>query len=102
MTEDLTDRREDLSERPLARALVTPRLRLRPVAGTDAEAVANLISDRDVAKMLSRVPWPYELEDARAFIADHGDEIVFAICPKARVACTWPSGRLNTGSRERA
>ncbi|MCB8836651.1 GNAT family N-acetyltransferase [Aurantimonas sp. VKM B-3413] len=83
MTEDLTERREDLSERRATRALVTPRLRLRPVAKTDAEAIANLISDRDVAKMLSRVPWPYHLEDAEAFIANHGDEIVFAICPKA-------------------
>ena len=32
--------------------------------------------------MLARVPWPYALDDARAFIRRQGREVVFAICLK--------------------
>lgn len=54
---------------PLAPHLDTARLRLRPVAPDDREAIATHLSDRDVSRWLVRVPHPYSLDDAGAFIA---------------------------------
>lgn len=81
MTEEMTERPRPRTGAP--RALVSPRLRLRPPAPDDAEAIAELLDDYDVVKMLSRVPWPYTRDHAEDFIRDHGDETVFAICLKA-------------------
>ncbi|MEX6508812.1 GNAT family N-acetyltransferase [Jiella sp. M17.18] len=93
---------EDLTDRLLTCALVTPRLRLRPVQAGDAGAIATLINDRDLARMLARVPWPYRFEDAEAFIADHGEEIVFAICLKASGDLTGICSLKPTTDRRRA
>lgn len=48
----------------------TERLVLRPLRGSDAAAIAALLSDWEVARFLAAVPWPYTREDAEAFVAD--------------------------------
>lgn len=51
----------------------TPRLLLRPGWKEDAPALTQAISDFAVAGKLARVPWPYRIEDAEAFLsADDG------------------------------
>ena len=47
----------------------TPRLLLRPGWPEDAAALADAIGHEQVARMTSRVPWPYALADAEAFLA---------------------------------
>ncbi len=47
----------------------TPRLTLRPLWPEDAEVLATMIGDPRVARMLSRVPYPYTLADAQAWTA---------------------------------
>lgn len=49
--------------------LQTLRLRLRPVAASDAASLARLADDFDVVRMTTRMPYPYTLEDAEAFAA---------------------------------
>lgn len=46
----------------------TKRLTLRPGWPEDAPAVAAALAHHDVARMLSRVPYPYAVEDAAAFL----------------------------------
>ncbi|HUO23169.1 MAG TPA: GNAT family N-acetyltransferase [Caulobacteraceae bacterium] len=64
--------------------IVTERLRLRRPAETDAPAIARLASDYAISSMTTRMPYPYDLADARAFIGyvqalDPAREAVFAI-----------------------
>ena len=72
---------------------VTSRLILRPLARSDAEAVRQLYSDWEVAKWLSRVPWPFTSASAENFIADaevdmeHGSGCHLAI--ERRVSATF-------------
>jgi RimJ/RimL family protein N-acetyltransferase len=47
----------------------TERLLLRPPTAADAKAVARLINDRRIAENTARIPHPYSLADARAFLA---------------------------------
>ncbi|HWJ71607.1 MAG TPA: GNAT family N-acetyltransferase [Kaistia sp.] len=47
----------------------TARLTLRPILGSDAEALVEGLGDFEVARWLSRVPYPYTLDEARRFIA---------------------------------
>jgi RimJ/RimL family protein N-acetyltransferase len=49
----------------------TPRLRLRPFEPGDAARVAELAGDYNVAKMCSRVPYPYSAAEAGEKIARH-------------------------------
>jgi RimJ/RimL family protein N-acetyltransferase len=49
--------------------LVTRRLTLRPPAPPDAEDIALNLSNWNVARMLTRVPFPYFVEDAEDWIA---------------------------------
>ncbi len=49
--------------------LRTPRLTLRPLRDTDADAVHNGVSNFDVIRWLGRIPYPYGREDAVQFIA---------------------------------
>jgi RimJ/RimL family protein N-acetyltransferase len=49
--------------------LRTERLVLRPPRPSDAPAIAELANDRRIAENLLRIPHPYSLEDARAFLA---------------------------------
>ena len=53
--------------------LETDRLILRPLRDSDAPSVAELIGNWQVAKMLTRVPYPYALQDAEDFIARFAD-----------------------------
>ncbi|MEH6790421.1 GNAT family N-acetyltransferase [Parasphingorhabdus sp.] len=48
---------------------VTPRLLLRPGWPEDAEALFATINDEAIVRNLARAPWPYRLEDARAFLS---------------------------------
>lgn len=47
----------------------TARLTLRPAWPEDAAALSHAIGHEQVVKMLSHVPWPYSLDDAREFLA---------------------------------
>ena len=59
------------ADSPVVRhALTTARLILRTPRPEDARAVAALINDRRIAENTARVPHPYTLADAEAFIAD--------------------------------
>ncbi|MDE2384325.1 MAG: GNAT family N-acetyltransferase [Alphaproteobacteria bacterium] len=49
--------------------LTTRRLLLRPLREDDAPALARGLNNFNVSRNLARVPWPYSLEDASAFIA---------------------------------
>ncbi|MDE1173073.1 MAG: GNAT family N-acetyltransferase [Parvibaculaceae bacterium] len=51
--------------------LRTERLLLRPFRACDAGDVARHIGEWDVARMLSRVPYPYPLAEAKRWIASH-------------------------------
>lgn len=67
-----------------APVISTERLRLRPPRPEDAPRIAALANDEGVAKMTTRMPFPYGEEDARSFLArcqDHDPrrEQVFAI-----------------------
>ncbi|QDG74599.1 GNAT family N-acetyltransferase [Labrenzia sp. PHM005] len=66
----------------------TQRLVLRPPHMDDLDTCAELLGDYDVAKMLSRVPYPYELESGRAYLTkaaenwqdpENADELPFHI-----------------------
>ena len=46
----------------------TPRLLLRPGWKEDAPALAAAIGDFAVIEKLARVPWPYSIDDAEAFL----------------------------------
>src|SRR6266581_283752 len=72
--------------------LQTGRLLLRPPRAADIGHLVPLLKDFDVAKNLSRVPYPYTEDDASAFIvsAAHGwtsgEDLAFAILRKAPAA----------------
>jgi RimJ/RimL family protein N-acetyltransferase len=57
-----------MSARRPSSILRTPRLLLRPPEPEDAAAIAARLNNRRIALNTSRVPWPYDLDDARAFI----------------------------------
>lgn len=65
--------------------LATDRLVLRPAVMEDADAIVAIIRDEAVARWLSRVPWPYDRDNAVAWIegaataAAAGEEAAFAI-----------------------
>lgn len=49
--------------------LRTPRLTLRPLHITDADAIADGVGNYDVSRWLGAVPYPYDVDDARDYIA---------------------------------
>jgi RimJ/RimL family protein N-acetyltransferase len=53
---------------PTTGTVRTERLLLRPVRLGDAEAFLSLLGNWEVARWLSSPPWPYTLDDARAFV----------------------------------
>jgi RimJ/RimL family protein N-acetyltransferase len=61
--------------------LATPRLRLRPPCGDDAERIAALLNDRRISENLARAPYPYSIADAHQFIslAARDDELRLVI-----------------------
>ncbi|MBN9320086.1 MAG: GNAT family N-acetyltransferase, partial [Caulobacterales bacterium] len=46
----------------------TRRLKLRPLAKGDIGRIASYASDYDVARMTTRLPHPYAMGDAEAFV----------------------------------
>src|ERR1700674_1057362 len=50
--------------------LATERLLLRAPRAGDAKAIVSLINDRRIAENTARIPHPYGLADARAFLGD--------------------------------
>jgi RimJ/RimL family protein N-acetyltransferase len=65
-------------------SLSTPRLTLRAPASGDADRIAALANDIDIARMTTSMPHPYSREDAEAFLAraqtvDPDREVAFAI-----------------------
>jgi RimJ/RimL family protein N-acetyltransferase len=50
------------------RVLATKRLRLRAPDAADAKAIADLINERRIAENTARIPHPYSLADAHAFL----------------------------------
>ncbi len=64
-----------------AETLQTARLTLRAPARTDAARLAKLANDADVARMTTRIPYPYGLDDAESFLDRCGGlaEGMFAI-----------------------
>ena len=48
--------------------LRTPRLTLRPLTYDDCDAIAEGVGNYDVSRWLAVVPYPYSVEDARAFL----------------------------------
>lgn len=64
----------------MSECIQTDRLVLRPFRDADAARVAELIGTLSVSRWLTRVPYPYSLENARGFFARHaGDDMVLAV-----------------------
>lgn len=61
--------------------LETERLVLRAPHLEDAKAIAALANDRRIAENTARIPHPYRMSDAEAFIAsvNRGGELAFAV-----------------------
>jgi RimJ/RimL family protein N-acetyltransferase len=54
-------------------AISTQRLLLRPLLPTDKQTLFTLFANWEVIRWLSTPPWPYTVDDARAFIAAQMD-----------------------------
>jgi RimJ/RimL family protein N-acetyltransferase len=83
--------------------LKTRRLVLRAPRADDAQALAVLLNDRRIAENTARIPHPYTLRDAEAFIAHvaNGGETVFAITlPDGRMVGNCGIGRLRADGPE--
>lgn len=57
-------------DQALSAKIETSRLKLRAPRRTDAPRLAALANDLDIARMTARIPHPYGLDDAHAFL-DH-------------------------------
>lgn len=55
-------------------SLVTERLILRPLAPEDATSIWQMAGDRDIAAQSTRIPHPYEKEDAVLWIESQKEE----------------------------
>ena len=62
--------------------LRTPRLTLRPLEMTDADAIVRGVGNYDVSRWLSVVPYPYSQEDAAWFLEKtiESNALVWGIC----------------------
>lgn len=54
---------------PALPTLRTPRLTLRPLQASDADAIVDGVGNYDVSRWLGVVPYPYTRADAEAFLA---------------------------------
>ncbi|HWA02441.1 MAG TPA: GNAT family N-acetyltransferase [Rhizomicrobium sp.] len=78
--------------------LESERLLLRPPDMGDVPAIAAQMNDWDVVKNLSRPPFPYTVEDARAFVAgqeenrNRGSDFAFAVVLKSGGALVGSCG----------
>ncbi len=86
----------------------TERLLLRPGWAEDAPALARAIADEQVVRNLATAPWPYNQQDAEAFLASPRDPVMpsFLITertegePRIVGSCGLgrrPSGRVELG-----
>jgi RimJ/RimL family protein N-acetyltransferase len=57
----------------------TARLVLRAPREADAKAIKSMINDRRIAENTARIPHPYTLKDAKAFIAAAAGQPLFVI-----------------------
>jgi RimJ/RimL family protein N-acetyltransferase len=74
--------RVELSRDGISTLIETPRLNLRAPRPRDAEAVAAIANDIRIAENTARLPHPYTIEDAEAFVLElnRGDpEVAFLI-----------------------
>lgn len=66
----------------------TARLSLRPVRDTDLAILASAINNPRISRNLTRVPWPYDLNDAVAFYEATrtlpARSAIFAIAPRTK------------------
>jgi RimJ/RimL family protein N-acetyltransferase len=62
--------RHESSRSGSAAVLTTQRLRLRAPRAADARAITSLINDRRIAENTARIPHPYAVADAHAFLAE--------------------------------
>jgi RimJ/RimL family protein N-acetyltransferase len=82
----------------MSNALHTERLILRPPGRQDLNHIVRLLGDYEVAKYLSRVPYPYTEQNGRDFLlmAARGwardEDYIFAICLKNARACIGMCG----------
>jgi RimJ/RimL family protein N-acetyltransferase len=82
---------ETLRQRPIP-VLETERLILRAPRFEDAEAIAALVNDRRIAENTSRIPHPYALADAQAFLtaantADSGISFLIGTSNRSIIGC---------------
>jgi RimJ/RimL family protein N-acetyltransferase len=49
--------------------IMTKRLRLRALSGTDVDVIARELNNFEVSRFTARVPYPYALSDAEDFVA---------------------------------
>jgi RimJ/RimL family protein N-acetyltransferase len=61
--------KQEVRQSPALGELRTERLVLRAPRPRDAKAIARLINDRRIAENTARIPHPYSLADAHAFLA---------------------------------
>jgi RimJ/RimL family protein N-acetyltransferase len=54
----------------------TERLLLRPGWAEDAPALAKAIADEAIVRNLALAPWPYGLDEAKAFLEKTGDPVL--------------------------
>ncbi len=62
--------------------LVTRRLTLRPPLEVDAEAITQAFQNKEITRMLSNVPQPNGLDDAKNWVSswqDKKDSVCFVI-----------------------
>ena len=65
----------------------TDRLMLRPGWAEDAPALAKAIADEAIVRNLALAPWPYGLEEARAFLDKPQDEVLPSFLLFRRTDC---------------
>ncbi len=87
-----------MNDRLRISVLESPRLRLRPLGPDDAEPITALLQDRTIAHWTNSIPWPYSIDDARAFLAiraeadERGDSFVWGIEERSAGALTGTIG----------
>src|SRR5262249_55914754 len=85
--------------------LRTQRLVLRAPRLTDARTIATLVNDRRIAENTLRIPYPYGIADAQAFLAGanaNSGETVFLITKHdATVLGLWSCRRARNAARDR-
>ena len=89
-----------LLEEPLE-PIVTRRLHLRRPVMADAPEMARLADDPALARMMARLPHPYTIEHAHAFLENVAGEMVFAVTDRDGGAFLGLCG-LRTIARPRA